>query len=48
MKDRSNLGVVSAKIVNKSLIQTRNTITIDIGNNDSVKINMPVITDDGL
>ncbi|HRE41145.1 MAG TPA: rod shape-determining protein MreC [Ignavibacteria bacterium] len=48
LKDRSNLGVVSAKIVNKSLIQTRNTITIDIGNNDSVKINMPVITDDGL
>lgn len=48
LKDKSNLGVVSAKIVNKSLIQTRNTITIDIGNNDSVKINMPVITDDGL
>lgn len=48
LKENSNLGVVSAKIVNKSLIQTRNTITIDIGSNDSVRINMPVITDDGL
>ncbi|MBE2256329.1 MAG: rod shape-determining protein MreC [Ignavibacteria bacterium] len=48
LKVNSNLGVVSAKIVNKSLIQTRNTITIDIGSNDSVRINMPVITDDGL
>lgn len=48
LKENINLGVVSAKIVNKSLIQTRNTITIDIGSNDSVRINMPVITDDGL
>jgi len=48
LKENSNLGVVSAKIVNKSLIQTRNTITIDIGSNDSVRLNMPVITDDGL
>jgi len=41
-------GVVSAGIVNKSLVQSRNTITLDVGESDSVKINMPVITDDGL
>jgi len=47
-KDRVNLPLVSAKIVNKSLIQTRNTITVDIGESDGIKVNMPVITDEGL
>lgn len=46
--EKVNLNVVSAKIVNKSLIQTRNTITLDVGEEDSVMINMPVIVDDGL
>lgn len=41
-------GVISAGIVNKSLVQSRNTITLNVGEADSVKINMPVITDDGL
>ena len=48
LKDRNISGVVSARIINKSLIQTRNTITLNVGENDSVKVNMPVITDDGL
>jgi len=48
LKQKNILGIISGKIVNKSLIQTRNTITINIGEADSVKINMPVITDDGL
>ncbi|MBS1514404.1 MAG: rod shape-determining protein MreC [Bacteroidetes bacterium] len=48
LKDKNVLGVISAKIVNKSLVQTRNTITINAGENDSIKINMPVVTDDGL
>jgi rod shape-determining protein MreC len=47
-KETTTLGVVSAKILNKSLIQTRNTITLDVGEKDSVLLNMPVITDDGL
>ena len=47
-KQNNELGVVSASIVNKSLIQTRNTITLNVGEADSVRINMPVITDDGL
>lgn len=48
LKDKNVLGIISAKIVNKSLVQTRNTITINAGENDSIKVNMPVITDDGL
>lgn len=47
-KNKVNLPLVSTRIVNKSLIQTRNTITIDAGESDGIKPNMPVITDDGL
>jgi rod shape-determining protein MreC len=47
-KEKNALGVVSGKIINKSLIQTRNTITLNVGESDSVTINMPVITDAGL
>lgn len=48
LKQTNVSGVVIAKIVNKSLIQARNTITLNVGESDSVKVNMPVITDDGL
>lgn len=48
LKKLNNFGVISGKIVNKSLIQIRNTITINIGENEGAKVNMPVITDDGL
>lgn len=48
LKEKDISGVIIAKIVNKSLVQTRNTITLNVGESDSVKINMPVITDDGL
>ncbi len=41
-------SLLSAKIVNKSLIQSRNTITINVGESDGVKVGMPVITDNGL
>ncbi len=47
-KEKIIPGVISGKIINKSLLQTRNTITLNVGENDSVAINMPVITDDGL
>ncbi len=47
-KEFSGMGLVSANIVNKSIIQTRNTITLNAGESDSVFINMPVITDAGL
>lgn len=47
-KEKNTLGVVSGRIINKSLIQTRNTITLNVGERDSVAVNMPVITDAGL
>ncbi len=47
-KQRTNYRVATGKIIGKTLIQTRNNITINIGENDSVKIGMPVITDRGL
>ncbi len=47
-KEFSGMGLVSANIVNKSIIQTRNTITLNTGESDSVFVNMPVITDAGL
>ena len=48
LKDKKNSGVVTARIVNKSLVQARNTITLNVGESDSVKVNMPLITEDGL
>jgi rod shape-determining protein MreC len=47
-KDRTKYGVVSARIIGKTLIQTRNNITLEAGGKDSVKVGMPVITDKGL
>ncbi len=47
-KNKSNLFLVGARIINKSLTQTRNSITLNIGERDSIKVNMPVITDEGL
>jgi rod shape-determining protein MreC len=47
-KENNVLGVISGKIINKSLLQTRNTITLNVGESDSVAVNMPVITDAGL
>ncbi len=47
-KQRNNFSMVTAKIVGKSLIQTRNIITLNVGESDSVKPGMPVITDRGL
>ena len=40
--------MTAARIVGKTLIQTRNNITLNVGENDSVKVGMPVITDKGL
>lgn len=48
LKNKNFSGVVIASIINKSLVQARNTITLNVGEADSIKINMPVITDDGL
>lgn len=48
LKELTGGSVVSASIVNKSVVKRRNTITLNVGEDDGVKLNMPVITDDGL
>jgi len=47
-RQRTNYRVATGKIIGKTLIQTRNNITLNIGEKDSVKFGMPVITDRGL
>lgn len=47
-KLEKKLGMISGKVIGKSLIQTRNTITLNIGSSDSVREGMTVITDRGL
>jgi rod shape-determining protein MreC len=47
-KERTKYRMVTSKIVGKTLIQTRNNITLNVGEADSVRIGMPVITDRGL
>ncbi len=47
-KSGAEIPLISAKIINKTLIQARNTVTINAGRNDGVEIDMPIITDDGL
>ena len=48
LKDQTGADVVSASIINKSIVKRRNTITLDVGTDDGIELNMPVITDDGL
>ena len=47
-KERTNYRILASKIIGKTLIQTRNNITLDIGEKDSVKSGMPIVTDKGL
>lgn len=48
LKDTSKLELISARIISKSLNRSQNTFTLNVGNKDSIKIGMPVITDKGL
>jgi rod shape-determining protein MreC len=48
LKERSPFTYVSATVVGKTLNLLQNTITIDVGQNDGVKPNMPIVTDEGL
>jgi rod shape-determining protein MreC len=48
LKETSEFQYLSANVVAKNLQLLRNTITIDVGENDGVKINMPIVTAAGL
>jgi len=47
-KEKTHYNILAARIMGKTLIQTRNNITLDEGERDSVKVGMPIITDKGL
>lgn len=48
LKERTQYTYASANVVGKNLQMLRNTITLDVGEDDGVKVNMPLITDAGL
>ncbi len=48
MKERSEFNLVACDIIGKSLHLLRNTITINVGESDGIKVNMPVISETGL
>lgn len=48
LKDTSGYPLVAASVVSKSLSRVQGTITLNVGNADSVKVGMPVINDKGL
>jgi rod shape-determining protein MreC len=47
-KSRTLYDMTPAKIVGKTLVQTRNNITLNEGERDSIRVGMPIITDKGL
>ncbi|HEY9189021.1 MAG TPA: rod shape-determining protein MreC [Ignavibacteria bacterium] len=47
-KQSSKYNLVTAKVVGKSINLIRNYLTLNVGSNDGVNINMPVISEKGL
>jgi rod shape-determining protein MreC len=48
LKERGVYSYVSANVVGKNLQLLRNTITLDVGERDSVRLNMPIVCESGL
>lgn len=48
LKQRSPFTYLAAEVVGKNQQPMRNTITLDVGKEDGVKYNMPIVTDAGL
>ena len=48
LKVQSPYKLIAARVINKNLTLLRNTITIDVGSQDSVQQYMPVVCDGGL
>jgi rod shape-determining protein MreC len=48
LKARPGYRFVAASVVNKNLTLLRNSITLDVGEADGVRMSMPVVTDAGL
>ena len=48
LKERSHFDYAGANILGKNLQLMRNTITLDVGEENGVRVNMPVVSDAGL
>jgi rod shape-determining protein MreC len=48
LKERAEFRTISAGVVGKNLQLLRNTITLDVGEKDGVRINMPIVNESGL
>ena len=48
LKERAEYKYIGANVVGKNLQLLRNTVTIDVGENDGVRANMPLVTESGL
>jgi rod shape-determining protein MreC len=48
LKERIPYDIVAGKVVGKNLTLLRNTLTLNVGEADSVKLHMPVVGDGGL
>ncbi len=47
-KEESTYKLITADVIGKSLYLLRNTITLNAGDADSVRVNMPIITEQGI
>lgn len=48
LKDRGEYSYVAANIIGKNLQLLRNTVTLDVGENDGIRVNMPIVSESGL
>ncbi|MGA9119342.1 MAG: rod shape-determining protein MreC [Bacteroidota bacterium] len=48
MKEKARAKLVAANVVGKSLQLLRNTITLDVGERDGVRVNVPIVSPHGL
>ncbi len=48
LKEKGHYGYCAANIIGKTLQLLRNTITLDIGERDGVRVNMPIVSESGV
>jgi rod shape-determining protein MreC len=48
MHDQSPYPLIAGCVINKNLLLLRNTLTLNVGTDDSVELHMPVVSDEGL
>jgi rod shape-determining protein MreC len=48
LKGQGPFSYVAARVIGKNIQPLRNTITIDVGESNGVRVNMPIVTDAGL